>query len=351
MFIDIHTLQYIPLSCINRDDAGMPKTVTISGVRRARWSTYSQKRLLRMRLRELLPKGSTSIRTRRLPALVAEELKQLGASETVAAAAIESLLTHFKQPAKSERSDGLSTAVMVTMPDGTPRSLARAAIETGGKLDKATIKEKLEEAVPLDVAMSGRFIAEVDTRTDGALSVAHAVGTGPDGYVSEFWTSVDDLAGEQGHGGSGGMGSQGLTSGVLYRYASIDLRELDSRMDAAGTSPTSREELLRLTISEFARLRPEAMKRSSAPFTEPSLVQLDVSEAPRCLVDAFSEPVLGQDVIADSITRLIEHADTMNRLYGGPALTRRVSTQDPESIPFATALEDTLAHVAGEGSR
>ena len=46
-YVDIHVLQTVPPSCINRDDTGSPKTAQYGGVTRARVSSQSWKHSMR----------------------------------------------------------------------------------------------------------------------------------------------------------------------------------------------------------------------------------------------------------------------------------------------------------------
>lgn len=47
LFLDIHVIQTLPPSNINRDDTGSPKTAVYGGVRRARVSSQSWKKAMR----------------------------------------------------------------------------------------------------------------------------------------------------------------------------------------------------------------------------------------------------------------------------------------------------------------
>ena len=47
LFLDVHAIQTLPPSNINRDDTGSPKTCQYGGVRRARVSSQSWKRAMR----------------------------------------------------------------------------------------------------------------------------------------------------------------------------------------------------------------------------------------------------------------------------------------------------------------
>jgi CRISPR system Cascade subunit CasC len=68
------------VSCLNRDDGGVPKTATIGGVTRARVSSQAWKRPIRlaMRAQGTIPLGT---RTKFVSALVQEACKGLGATD------------------------------------------------------------------------------------------------------------------------------------------------------------------------------------------------------------------------------------------------------------------------------
>src|SRR5215475_86821 len=53
--IELHILQSFPVSCLNRDDVGAPKTATFGGVTRARISSQCLKRAIRELAQEEYP--------------------------------------------------------------------------------------------------------------------------------------------------------------------------------------------------------------------------------------------------------------------------------------------------------
>src|SRR5438046_1462545 len=53
--IELHVLQSFPVSCLNRDDVGAPKTAIFGGVSRARVSSQCLKRAIREHAREEYP--------------------------------------------------------------------------------------------------------------------------------------------------------------------------------------------------------------------------------------------------------------------------------------------------------
>ena len=64
--IELHILQSYPVSCLNRDDMGTPKTAIFGGCKRARVSSQCLKRAQRMLFREYVPEFSKGERTKLL---------------------------------------------------------------------------------------------------------------------------------------------------------------------------------------------------------------------------------------------------------------------------------------------
>ena len=55
--IELHILQSFPVSCLNRDDVGAPKSATFGGVPRARLSSQCLKRAIREYAQDNLPEA------------------------------------------------------------------------------------------------------------------------------------------------------------------------------------------------------------------------------------------------------------------------------------------------------
>jgi CRISPR system Cascade subunit CasC len=72
--IELHILQSFPVSCLNRDDVGAPKTATFGGATRARISSQCLKRAIRLHAKELCPELFAGERSklivRPIPAIV-----------------------------------------------------------------------------------------------------------------------------------------------------------------------------------------------------------------------------------------------------------------------------------------
>ena len=60
LYFDVHVLQTVPPSCVNRDDTGSPKTAVYGGVNRARVS-QAWKRAMRLEFKTYLNRARLDI--------------------------------------------------------------------------------------------------------------------------------------------------------------------------------------------------------------------------------------------------------------------------------------------------
>src|SRR6266498_3441388 len=78
--VDLHVLQTVPPSNLNRDDTGSPKTAQFGGVRRARVSSQAWKRATRKAFDGILDHSQLGVRSKRLVELLSEEIAALDPS-------------------------------------------------------------------------------------------------------------------------------------------------------------------------------------------------------------------------------------------------------------------------------
>ena len=75
-YVDIHIIQSLPPSCVNRDDSGSPKSAVYGGVRRLRVSSQSWKRATRLYFNDLLDAKDVGVRTKRVVEVLAERIAE-----------------------------------------------------------------------------------------------------------------------------------------------------------------------------------------------------------------------------------------------------------------------------------
>lgn len=86
VYVDVHVIQTVPPSCVNRDDTGSPKTAVYGGIQRARVSSQSWKRAMRQMFYDCFDESELGVRTKDIVSLVAAEIKKLDATKDEAVA-------------------------------------------------------------------------------------------------------------------------------------------------------------------------------------------------------------------------------------------------------------------------
>jgi len=216
--IEFHILQSFPVTCLNRDDVGAPKTAVVGGVTRARVSSQCWKRQVRLELQKLGVK--LGVRTKKSVELFTDACKQAGATEQQA------------QECGQEMAKCLSDDTLLFISDGEAAAFAKYAREKG--FDNKQIKDKELAKIAqktlnpvfdaLDIALFGRMVAKAaDMNVEAAASFAHAFSTHKVANEIEFFTALDDLQVEP---GSAHMGSLEFNSATYYRYICLDLDQL-----------------------------------------------------------------------------------------------------------------------------
>lgn len=216
--IEYHILQSFPVTCLNRDDVGSPKSAIVGGVPRARVSSQCWKRQVRIAMQEFGVK--LGIRTKKAEEIFVKACLEAGANEDQAAVCGAKIAAQLID----------DTLLFVSATEAA--AFAEYAAENefdDGKIkgkDLAKIAKKALNPAQdsLDIALFGRMVAKAaDMNVEAAASFSHAISTHKVSNEVEFFTALDDLADEP---GSAHMGSLEFNSATYYRYISLDLGQL-----------------------------------------------------------------------------------------------------------------------------
>lgn len=332
-YLDVHVLQTVPPSCINRDDTGSPKTATFGGVRRARVSSQAWKRATRQAFERSYDKSELGVRTKRLVELLADEIREQDPdtgekADAIAAAVITAAGIKLTTPKK--KSDGekpQESGYLVFLSRSQVRRLAEEGVRaerTGGsaQLVKRDVQRIFKETNSIDVALFGRMVADVaDLNVDAACQVAHAVSTHGVEQEFDYFTAVDDhkSADEEEDAGAGMIGTVEFNSSTLYRYATVNLEQLTENLG-------DEEAMLRAAstfIDAFVTSMPAGKQTTFANRTLPDLVHVALrSDQPVSLVGAFEKPVVAAiegGFAAPSSLALARYAKDVAKAFGRPA--------------------------------
>lgn len=303
-FINIHTLISHPSSMMNRDDSGLQKTAIFGGTTRSRISSQCLKRAIRQSDIYRKAVDEVSIRTNKFDELLALCIKELPDTD---AKLIEDVLLNLGSKVKKEKNK--ETGETKREFDAV-QPYALGAIKEAISMVQAGTELKALKSIPhiptIDVALSGRMDASCpDRNVEAAMSVAHSLTTHSADIEVDWFTACDDLA-EQ---GSGHIGTTEFSSGVFYRYASINMDLL-----AENTQKSKQElsDIINTVVRCFAQVSPSAKQKTFAAHNHADFVMVTQSEQPLSLANAFRSAIKNKsDVMEVSISSLIAHYEKL----------------------------------------
>lgn len=342
-FLDIHILQSVPPSNINRDDTGSPKSARFGGVRRARVSSQAWKRATRKRFNATLDKSDIGHRTKRVVEKLAEEIQAMDrdipeevsrqlAGEALKLAGIK--LTTPKPP--KDAPEGFrpvdQTGYLLFLSAGQFAKLAELAVDahqSSRKVDGKLAKAAINSENSFDVSLFGRMVADdAELNVDAAAQVAHAISVQAVEAEFDYFTAVDDMQERDQEAGAGMIGTVEFNSSTLYRYATVNIPGL--RRNLGDSAATARA--VAAFVDSLVLSMPTGKQNTFANRTVPEAVVVSIrSDQPVNLVGAFESPIaLGGDksVVAGAAAALADRHGEIADVYGPPVKTWVVSIGD-----------------------
>lgn len=388
MFLQIHFLTSFHASLLNRDDAGLAKRIVFGGVPRLRVSSQCQKRHWRewMIDRTDVPAG---LRSRHF---FDRELKRRLVAAGMDDGLAHSLILHLanglltaagEKDALDKETLTMKQPVLFGCPetDYLTRLVQEAAQQGDEKAAKAFLDQRLKDgknnfrallrqagihdpAVGFEGAMFGRFVtSDVLARVDAPVHVAHAFTTHELNSEVDFFTVVDDLAGDE-ETGAAHANDMELGAGLFYGYVVVDVPLLVSnlagcpREEWQSADSQDARTLLNLLVHAITQVTPGAKLGSTAPYARAEFAILETGEAqPRSLANAFLKPIrLGANYghpMIQSIEATARYLDGLESMYGDTGEHRHVSSLHgwPRSqeavVPLQEAIDHSLAELFG----
>ena len=325
-YVDIHIIQSLPPSCVNRDDSGSPKSAVYGGVRRLRVSSQSWKRATRLYFNDLLDAKDVGVRTKRVVEVLAERITEdapelAGDAAALAEGVFKAARIKLSPPRGKKDAPQESGYLLFLSTSQIARlaGLAIASARDGGALDAKTVKRIFKEAHAVDIALFGRMVADdTDLNVDAACQVAHAISTHAAENEYDFFTAVDDdkSRSEEEDAGAGMMGTVEFSSATMYRYATVNLDMLVENLGDGDAALRA----LEVFIKGFCLSMPTGKQNTFANRTLPEAVVVSVrDDQPVSLVGAFEKPIRTNEAdgyLARSVGALAEHARAIEDNYG-----------------------------------
>lgn len=324
--IDIHVLQTVPPSNLNRDDTGSPKSAVYGGVRRSRVSSQAWKRAIRNDFGTVLDRADLGVRTLRLVEMVAESITASDPdlaekAQDLAAGVLNVAGLKTKASKKKDAPDETEALAFLSLVQID--ALARYAVEVerdGSKPEAKTAKLLADSAHSIDVALFGRMVASsTDLNVDAACQVAHAISVHGVENEFDYFTAVDDRQTGEESVGAGMIGVVEFNSSTLYRYASIDADLLLANLGDAQAVVRAVSAFLRSMTTSM----PSGKQNTFANRTLPDAVLISVrDDQPVNFVGAFEEAITSIDGRTESAARkLAEYAARIIDAYDAAPLS------------------------------
>ena len=334
MMLEFHMLKNYPPVNLNRDDSGAPKTCFFGGVMRGRISSQCLKRSWR-RSAIFESLNSNGLRTRHMPELVSERLREKNVEESYIEVAEKMLTGVANKDGKENTKGSYTTQILIYAPDDIEKlaeKVCQVIAEDGDvkkfKQRKAKDFAKLFDdakvrPVTADIALFGRMVTSDAFRdVDASMQVAHAISTHAVNRESDYYIAVDDLLANRDEVGAGMMGDADYNSCCYYEYASLDLDQLRENLRYSENAEELVRQLIPALLRAMAFTNPSGKQNTFAGQVLPSviLVECKRDKIPLSYVNAYEEPVATYGsrprIVENSISRLCKEVSLMDETYG-----------------------------------
>lgn len=351
--IELHILQSFPVSCLNRDDVGAPKSAVFGGTTRARISSQCLKRAIRELAQELSPSLFAGNRSRLIIEPLAKGLQKNGVAETKAVEIAKQAGDHLAT--LDEAAEKRGTSKVKTLMFLSPAEVDAIALALAEIVKKDPKVKELEKAIAkacksaalkdaADIAIFGRMVASDHSLTlEGAGLFSHALSTHKADNDIDFFAAVDDLQRAE-EAGAGMTGTLEFTSATYYRYIGLNLDLLVDANHLGALSAANRKQVVETFLRAVILSVPGARKNSMNAHTLPCYVLglLKDNGQPLQLINAFEEPVASKKgLAAASIEALIEHHQQLKKTWD---IKPAVEVAIPDK-PLDNFCKEILSHV------
>lgn len=338
--IELHILQSFPVTCLNRDDVGAPKSAVFGGAERARISSQCWKRPIRMKAKEFAPAAFAGQRTRFLVRELKKTFLEKDQDEQraehlafAAADAIGKLDDAEKGNVKTllyfspDELHGVVDAMLeCDFGDDLVTAYGQEVNKTGRDKALKNVNAKSAKAVKkfgtkvkdaADIAIFGRMVADDHSlMVEGAGLFSHAISTHSTANEIDFFSAVDDknVVGDE---GAGHIGTLEFNSACYYRYMGLNMDMLKDDRHLAHFSPDELREVVDAFIRATVLAVPEARKNSMFGHNPPAYVLgMQRNGQPLSLVNAFEKPIRSsKGYLDESKARLENHWEQLASIY------------------------------------
>ncbi len=328
-FVNFHIITSHSASNLNRDDMGLQKTAIFGGKKRIRISSQCEKQAIRTSdyYKQHIADQSTRSKfvinnmVQRLKENYSDDDSELLVKYGLALAGllegkktpltknlsnknrIETQVIAYSQDEIEKLSDLLSFAMSKKIDIGSSK---KSSLMNYFKGELTKIDRNILKNIELDIAFSGRMATCKEyERIDAALAVAQVITTHTASSDIDWFTAVDDLSED---GGAAYLDSQEFGAGVFYKYASLNIKQLQQNL--GDCSREKAFEIAAHTLHLLATTTPSGKQNSYAAFNFADFALVIIGHQPISLANAFEVPVKTSregGYLVPSINKIIEY--------------------------------------------
>lgn len=339
-YVNIHILQPVAAANANRDDTGAPKSITIGGVNRHRYSSQAQKHALRKKGAEVYNDLFDATRTAHFAAALSAVLAERGEAKPDALA-VDALVFMGLQKAKkaparktkktedaeveasAEDADITKSQQLLYYSAAQLQALADAAQEyatrkaSGEKLTAAhgaaLRSTALSAPNSVELSIFGRMVAGTDSTVVAALQFAHAFSVHRSETQVDYLITSDDL---QTTGGAAHLNTVEFASATFYRNASLNIEQFVKNLGTDDKDYIARgiDTFLDLIAKHSLPLGHNTQFAQSGVL--PAYIAFEVADAPSSWSTAFNSPVSEKNALAEALDRVSAYRVSREAAYG-----------------------------------
>lgn len=338
MFYEISMLKHYPMTNLNRDESGSPKSCIFGNTARSRVSSQCQKHAWRTSavFQDAVGASNLGLRTRTLPVLVKDKLIELGLDKELAEACMP-IISGFGTKDGKPTKTGTDTAGLIFCSADDIDAIAQCAYavvkdcskpkEIAKKLNIKDLRAQLgnHRPISLDIALFGRMTTDSTFKNiEASVQVAHAFSTNREAAQTDFFTAMDDCLFGGDDASAAMLGDREFNSSCYYFYTSIDADQLAANLQGVENADALVRKTILALIHAIAFVNPSGCQNSFSGQVLPSAMLIDCKEQkiPVSMANAYAEPVTDRDLVGESIKRLCGEADMIARNYGLPMKER-----------------------------
>ncbi|MEN9358904.1 MAG: hypothetical protein RL095_439 [Verrucomicrobiota bacterium] len=341
-FLTLHLLTSYPVSCLNRDDMGSPKSARIGGVNRARISSQAQKSQIRAALKTEMPEFFGGIRSPQIERLLSEEALRQGENLASAKELAKTIFSELKGGSKTQKAKSKGKGKSKNAEDDVEEEATEgeggkapnlmmffSPLELRDLVTAARQKQKLARfiasydasqalAAAVDIALFGRFLAAASELTlEGACGFTHSLSTHEVEEELDYFAAIDDCR-QVANGSAVVLGTNSYQSATYYQCVTVNLDLLARHLSDLGRG--QRLQLLECFLRVVLTSNPQARKGGMFAANPPYFV-LGIHQKkghPVQLMNAFEKPVprSRDGYNSESQRRLVAEHEKIQRTWG-----------------------------------